>query len=307
MVAFSQTPWSRYGVRCISLPARSHPSTNRVEQELAKLRSFDSSTFASIEAICSRLSGLVDLYTCVNEVLNLPLTQQALASHRREIWVQELVDGSVRFLDICDNTRDAVLVMKESIRELQSAIRRSKYEDSGIDNTIAAYICLRKRIRHESLKKSLASLRQMDYTLGASPPLQLENEVTAAVIRILREASSVTSSVFNSLLWFLAVPVQWRSKPSRWALVSRLVQKGAMRRNNKTERMNELENLEMAIEKLRFGSWSRDAEGKEKIEGIVRERLLGLDSSIEKIERGTEGLFRELIHTRVSLLNIITE
>lgn len=307
MVTFSQTPWSRYRARCISLPARSHPSTIRVEEELAKLRSSDPSSFSSIEAICSSLSGLVELYRCINEVLNLPLAQQALASHRREIWVQELVDDSVRFLDICDNTRDTVLLIKESIRELQSAIRRSKYEDSGIENSIAAYICLRKRIKHESLKKSLASLRQMDCTTGASPPLQLENEVTAAVIRVLREASSVTSSIFNSLLSFLAVPVQWRSKPSRWTLVSRLVQKGAISRNNQTERMNELENLEIAMEELRFGSSSRDTEAKEKIEGIVRERLMGLDSSIERIERGTEGLFRELIHTRVSLLNIITE
>lgn len=306
MVAFSQTPWSRYRVRCISLPARSHPSTIRVEQELAKLRSLDSSSFSGIDAICSSLSGLVELYRCINEVLNLPLAQQALASHRREIWVQELVDGSVRFLDICDNTRDAVLVIKESIRELQSAIRRSKYEDSGVENSIAAYICSRKRIKHESLKKSLASLRQMD-NAGASPPIQLENEVTVAVIRVLREASSVTTSIFNSLLSFLAVPVHWRPKPSRWTLVSRLVQKGAITRNNQTERINELEKLDMAMDGLHLGSLSRDAEAKEKIQSVVRERLQGLDWSIERIERGTEGLFRELIHTRVSLLNIISQ
>lgn len=310
MVAFSQTPWSRYRVRCISLPARSHPSTIRVEQELSKLKSLDSSSSSSssIEAICSSLSGLVELYTCINEVLSLPLAQQALASHRREIWVQELVDGSVRFLDICDNTRNAVLVIKESIRELQSAIRRSKYEDSGVENSMAAYICSRKRIKHESLKKSFASLRQLDYTAGASPPLQLENELTAAVIRVLREASSVTSSIFNSLLSFLAVPVHWRPKPSRWTLVSRLVQKGAIiRSNNQTEGTNELENLDMAMEEIQLGSLNKDGETKEKIQSIVREKLLGLDSNIERIEHGTEGLFRELIHTRVSLLNIISQ
>lgn len=295
-------------MRCISLPARSHPSTIRVEQQLAKLKSSDASSLSSFEAICSSLSGLVELYRFINEVLNLPLAQQALASHRREIWVQELVDGSVRLLDICDNTRDAVLVMKESIRELQSAIRRSKYEDSGVENTIAAYNCSRKRIKHESLKKSFASLREMDInTAGAFPPLQLENEVTAAVIRVLREASSVTTSIFNSLLSFLAVPVHWRPKPSRWTLVSRLVHKGAITRNNQTDRMNELENLDAALDGLQLRSSSTDAEAKEKIQSVVRERLMGLDSSIERIERGTEGLFRELIHTRVSLLNIISQ
>ncbi|XP_023517384.1 uncharacterized protein LOC111781164 [Cucurbita pepo subsp. pepo] len=307
MVAFSQTPWSRYRVRSISLPARSHPSTIRVEQQLAKLRSLDSSSFSSIEAICSSLSGLVELYRCINEVLNLPLPQQALAVLRGEIWVQELVDNSVRFLDICDNTRDAILVIKESIRDLQSAIRRSKYEDSGVENSITSYICSRKRIKHESLKKSITSLRQTDYTAGASPPLQIENEVTAAVIRVLREASSVTSSIFNSLLSFLAVPMNRRPKPSRWTLVSRLVQKGAITRNNHTERINELVNLDMAIDRLQLESLNRDGEAKEKIQSMIRERLQGLDWSIERIERGTEGLFRELIHTRVCLLNILSQ
>src|ERR1044072_1283909 len=104
MATFSPKSSSRYGVRSISLPTRSHPSTARVEEELNKLKSCTSSS-SRVETICYGLSGLVELYKCIEDLLKLPLTQQALSQHKNDKWLNELLDSPVRFLDQLGKTR----------------------------------------------------------------------------------------------------------------------------------------------------------------------------------------------------------
>ncbi|XVF62266.1 hypothetical protein PTKIN_Ptkin08bG0203600 [Pterospermum kingtungense] len=67
---------SKYHVRSISLPSRSHPSTLRVEDELNRFKTWESSSSSSStsEWICAGLSGLEDLYQCMDELLNMAST-----------------------------------------------------------------------------------------------------------------------------------------------------------------------------------------------------------------------------------------
>ncbi|KAH0973174.1 hypothetical protein GBA52_025330 [Prunus armeniaca] len=150
MASFSPKPSKRYNVRSISLPVRSHPSTLRTEEELNKLKAWEATTTTTSEAkadsICKGLFGLKDLYICIEDLLQLPMTQQALALHQNERWVEELLDGSVKYLDVCGNTRDAILAMKESVRDLQSALRRRKVGgDSCLEDNLGSYTCIRKK------------------------------------------------------------------------------------------------------------------------------------------------------------------
>ncbi|KAI4314628.1 hypothetical protein L6164_027516 [Bauhinia variegata] len=301
MPTFSPKNSTRYGIRSISLPARSHPSTVRTEEELNKLRSWEASSSSKVETICAGLSGLVDLYKCIEDLLKLPLTQQALAQHQDEKWVDELLDCSVRFLDVLGNTRDAILLLKGNVGELQSGVRRRKIGDSGIENHVSAYLSLRKVVRKECTK-SMLLLKQTEASFDASPPLDLNDHVSA-VVRVLREASLVTSSVFQSLLQFLSSPLL-KSKLSKWAFVSRLVQKGVLVRNNQQESVNELEKVDFALNTLVMNDSSKDVE-VEKIQSAER-RLQGLVGGIEGIENELECLFRHLINTRVSFLNIFS-
>ncbi|KAB1201753.1 hypothetical protein CJ030_MR8G007414 [Morella rubra] len=304
IAAFSPKPSKRYSVRSISLPARSHPSTLRVEEELNKFKSWEASTSSfKVETICVGLSFVVELYRRLGDLLNLPLTQQTLGQVQLQKWINELLESSLRYLDVCGNTRDAILSFRESLRELQSALRRRKVGDFSVESIVTAYTCSRRKLKKD-IVKSLASLKPMDNPLGSSLSLDL-NDHLSALFRVLTETSWVTVSIFHSLLLFLSVPVL-TPKPSRWSLVSKLVQKGALaRKDDKQGSMNELESVDIALGNLLMQNSSKEIE-TQKIQS-AHLRLDALDISMEGLEKVLEGLFRHLIQTRVFLLNIISQ
>ncbi|KAK7360279.1 hypothetical protein VNO77_02262 [Canavalia gladiata] len=301
MATFSPKHSSKYGVRSISLPTRSHPSTVGIEEELSKFRSREASSTSKVETICCGLSGLVELYKCIEDLLKLPLTQQALCQHQNEKWVNDLLDCPVRFLDLLAKTRDSILSMKASFEELQSALRRRKVGDLDMESYLSTYWSLRRKMRKECTK-SLLLLKQIDYSFGASILLDL-NDHLSAVVRVLREASLITSSIFQSLVVFLASPVL-KSKPNKWAFVSRLMQKGVFACNNQQENINELEKVDFALNSLIIDNLSKDVE-TEKIQSALG-RLEALVAAIEEFENGLECLFKRLISTRMSFLNIFS-
>lgn len=304
MATFSPKHSSKYGVRSISLPTRSHPSTVRVEEELSKLKSLEaSSSTPKVETICCGLSGLAELYKCIEDLLKLPLTQQALGQHQNEKWVNELLDCPVGFLDLLGKTRDSILLMKESVGELQSALRRKRVGDSDRESYLSTYWRLRRNMRKESTKSMLLLKQMENESFVASPNLDL-SEHLSAVVRVLREASLITSSIFESLVVFLSSPIL-KLKPNKWAfVVSRLMQKGLFAYNNHQENINELEKVDFALNSLIVDNLSKDAEA-EKIQS-AHGRLEALVVAIEEIESGLECLFKRLINTRVSFLNIFS-
>ncbi|XP_042507040.1 uncharacterized protein LOC122083344 [Macadamia integrifolia] len=131
---------SRHG-RSISLPSRSHPLTLQVEQQLNRVRASE----ATSSSISCNLGGLQDLYDCVADLLHLPLTQQTLALERGEKWVNEVLNGSLRLLDVCGTARDVLSQKKECVTYLQSSLRRIRGE-SGLANQVEAYKMSRKKV-----------------------------------------------------------------------------------------------------------------------------------------------------------------
>ncbi|KAK7258134.1 hypothetical protein RIF29_32614 [Crotalaria pallida] len=314
---------SHYGIRSISLPTRSHPSTAKIEEELNKLKSWDWEASSSptpsskVETISYALSGLADLYKCVEDLLKLPLTQQALLGlhHQNEKWVDdELLDCPVRFLDILGQTRDAIMSMKGGVRELQSALRRRKVGDLGMESHISSYWSLRRKMRKECTK-SLLLLKQIDESFGAFTPLDLDHHLSS-VVRVLREASLITTSIFQSLVVFLSPPIfksrhnNSSSYSSKWAFVSRVMQKGLLVCNNQQENINELEKVDLALSRMVMdnnnnnNNPSKDLEA-EKIQAAHKE-LEAVVVVIEGLENGLDCLFKHLINTRVSFLNILS-
>ncbi|XVF15995.1 hypothetical protein REPUB_Repub09cG0204100 [Reevesia pubescens] len=284
----------KYHVRSISLPSRSHPTTLRIEDELNRLKTWEVSALSSTsESICADLSGLEDLYQCMDDLLNMASTQEVLSQHQHEKCIEELLDGSLRLLDNCGIARDTMFQIKEHVHALQSALRRRK-GDSSIENNIIKYTHLRKGMKKQG-KKLITELKQMDNKLGASPLLDQDHHFSA-VIRALREVNVMNASIFQSIFSFLSAPVS--SKQTRWSLVSKLMHKGVISCEEKQENVNELESVDAAL--------CRHTSDVEKMQ-IAHKRLEALESSIECLENRLERVFRHLIKARTSLLNIISQ
>ncbi|GFZ09428.1 hypothetical protein Acr_21g0000270 [Actinidia rufa] len=229
-----------YHSRSISLPCRSHPCTARIEEELNKLKSWEASSTPNGERICDALSRLEELYVCVDDLLKLNLTQQALSVHQHEEWVDGLLDGSLRLIDVCGVLRDVMSQIKERVRDLQSTLRRRK-NDSSTKISIAKFDSFRKNIKKDA-KKLIATMKQIEKRIGGSPLLGLDHHISS-VIRVLREVVVATTSIFRLLLLFLSVP-------TKRSLVSRLLHTERHEGDRKLFAQNRLEYLETSIEAL---------------------------------------------------------
>ncbi|KAI3712796.1 hypothetical protein L1987_71361 [Smallanthus sonchifolius] len=255
----SLTSKNRRAIRSISLPTRSHPTTLQVKEELANFKTWETSISCVPDAqtICSGVTILDRLHTCVDNLLSLSLTQQALSHHQYQKLVDELRDRSMMLLDICGSVRDVVSHVKGHVRDVQSALRRRK-NDFIIETSF-----LKKLMK--DVKRGVADLKHLDYTYG-SKPLNIDPHLSS-VTRVLRDVSEISISFFGMLLSFFSVSIS-KSKATKWSMITKFIQKGS---------------------------------GSNDQQQICVEAL---DCSIEGIENGLECMFRKLIKTRASLLNI---
>nr|XP_016471145.1 PREDICTED: uncharacterized protein LOC107793337 [Nicotiana tabacum] len=115
-----------YHIRSISLLGRSHPNTQRVEEELNKLKTLDTTVAPAAETICSALFDLEMLHKCMDDLLNLPQTLKSLSKYQNGKWIEDLLEKSVRIIDVCGTARDLVSRSKESVRDLQSALSQEE-------------------------------------------------------------------------------------------------------------------------------------------------------------------------------------
>ncbi|GLT43004.1 hypothetical protein SLA2020_169810 [Shorea laevis] len=101
-----------YHVRSNSLPSRSHPFASDIDEHLSGQRSSEAASTSS--SISHKLNGLQDLHDCVDDFLQLPLTQESFSQQKNRKWVDELLDGSLQILDLCSPAKDFVMQAKEN-------------------------------------------------------------------------------------------------------------------------------------------------------------------------------------------------
>ncbi|OVA11240.1 Protein of unknown function DUF241 [Macleaya cordata] len=296
-------------VRSISLPTRSHPEFYRIDEDLKKVQTWESmaasTTPLKANTIQIGLVGLAELYNSFEDVLSLPLTKQALANnHQNKELVDEILDGSVRLLDIISTVKDILASMKEQVQDLQSAIRR-KSSAGEINNKVGAYICFRKKVKKD-ISKCIVALKRMG-NLYCEPSPSLEQDHLSMVVRLLSEVRVITISIFQHLLSFISASKPMKARNGRWALISKLMHKGRVACEGEHEStMSEVEIVDVAI----FDAISA---GKASSKDTEMEKLQAAQKWLEKLENGIEGLeaeseftFRRLIQSRVSLLNIFS-
>ena len=288
---------NKFHVRSNSFPSGSHPNISRVEEELNKLKTWEATSTSTSKSIGTGLSLLSDLYIILEDLLNMASTQKLISNHQGEKYMEELMDGSVRVLDMCDITRDTLLQIKENVQALHSALRRRK-GDSSIERVVVEYNSFSKKMKRNA-KKLITTLKQMESKFGISPLLDQDQQLSA-LTRVLRDVIVMNMSVFQSLLAFLAVPAP-KSKGTKWLLLAKLMHKGVITCEENTENSNELQCVEASLSSL-----LREGINVARMEA-AHERLEALENSIESIENGLERLFRGMVKTRACLLNIMTQ
>ncbi|AET03677.1 hypothetical protein MtrunA17_Chr8g0370901 [Medicago truncatula] len=285
----------KYHVRSISLPSRSHPSTIRVDEELNKLKTWEgTSTSCSIHI---GLSLIDELYISLDDLLNMASTQQVISHHRGEKCIEEVLDSSMRILDICGITRDTILQIKENVQALHSCLRRRK-GDSSVEISVTQYKFFTKKMK-KNVNKLITSLKQMDSKFGMSSILELDQHLYS-LIRVFKEVIAMNLSIFQIILSFLTMSSS-KSKTTKWKFVAKMMHKGVITCEDNSDNVNEFLCVEATLSTL----LSEGTNGENM--QAAHERLEALEKVIESIENGLENLFRRLIKSRTSLLNIISQ
>ncbi|KAL6209164.1 hypothetical protein ACLB2K_020107 [Fragaria x ananassa] len=300
--ASPSNPKANYHIRSISLPSKPHPLFQQCEDYLLRIIASSDATTSSSSAISNKLSGLLDLHNCVNDLFQLPLTQEAFVRERNEKWVDELLDSSLRLLDVCTAAKDALIHTKECAREIQSTMRRRRGGQTGFTNEVKKYFASRKVVK-KAICKALVTLKSCEKKSMPSFSSSNKDTVAVALVSILREVEAVSLTVFESLLSFISGS-KAQSKMRGWSFVSKLMLNKRVACDEEKSEVNEFADVDAALSCLVGQETSKS--DNISCSDNVQSDLQQLESCSQDLEEGLECLFRRLIKNRVSLLNTLS-
>ncbi|XP_057981175.1 uncharacterized protein LOC131166606 [Malania oleifera] len=299
MAASPLNPKANYHVRSISLPSRPHPLNLQFEEHLCRLRACEGTSSSTLPSICEKIGVLVDLFDCAHDLLLLPhIQQQTSAQECHKQFADNALDGSLRLLDVCGTAKDVLLQTKESTQELQSILRRRRGGEFGLADEIGVYFTFGEK-RKRGIQKYLRKLKGVENKCSFSP-MDSSHDIVA-IASMFTDLEAVTFSVFESLLSYIS-GLKVKSRLRGWSLVSRLMHRKHTACEEEASDTSEFEKVALALRALiscKGGKYiSQHVEN-------VQKRLGKLESRVQDLEEGLDCLFRSLIRTRVSLLNIL--
>ncbi|KAJ8425558.1 hypothetical protein Cgig2_027534 [Carnegiea gigantea] len=301
MVGSSNELNTGHQVRSFSLPSKSNLINKRIEEELEKLRIKEASSTRPAEKVSLGLSGLADLYLCINQNLSLPLTQQAVSMRKHKKCVSELLKVCSNLLNFGSTTKEIVLQQKmltaDLLSELSTRNAGSTSTSTNYESKMASYISSRKEVikRAKGLTQSLNQQVNLD-SFGSSSLFQKDNHQLSAVIKALTCVNIINASVYESLLLFLSSPV---SKPTFGFLVSKLIQKSTSKSIRHTKSGNELTDADIALQSLRSGF------NGDKVQSVQQrlDDLIIMIQGIEIVPQRDKGPLKSKLCSDKQLLN----
>ncbi|KAF2322640.1 hypothetical protein GH714_026384 [Hevea brasiliensis] len=204
---------------------------SQLDDHICILRAFEATSTSSM-SISHKLDGLQDFHEFVDKLLLLPLTQGGLAQENNHKCVDELLNGSLRLLNVCNSakdallqikeyTLDALLQIKEYTLELQSTFRRRQGGDNGLAIKFRKYLTSRK-MANKTIKKALTNLK---------------------------ERFKQSLCLLKYFLFFIFGP-KAQPKPSHWSLVSKLILHKRIASKEEEMEENEFAMADAALESL---------------------------------------------------------
>ncbi|KAH7833334.1 hypothetical protein Vadar_005231 [Vaccinium darrowii] len=277
---------SGYHSRSSSLPCRPHPLIPQVDGHLCRLKSSEA-TSSSISSQAQRLVVLEELYEYLDDSLALPNTQQIFSQQCHEKWVEVALDGYLGLLDLCAFAKDISSQTKQDLQGLLLTLRRRR---DG--NELGGYLNSRKTVKKE-IQRSLKNLKSLKSKQTISE-MHKDHE-TVAIATLLKDVEVATLAMFESLFSYMS-GTKVKSRRSGFSLV-------LSKPKDEETNTNEFEKVDGALNALKGHKTSR-FDGTMQMEE-VQNQLQKMELSIQDLEQGLECLFRRLIRTRVSLLNIL--
>ncbi|GAB4853074.1 hypothetical protein Ancab_017259 [Ancistrocladus abbreviatus] len=288
-MAASQNTTTPYHSRSISLPSRPHPLIPQFDEQLSRLRSSEAASTSST-SISYKVDGLKELYNFVDEVLQLHLHQQTLRQHPEAKWIDVLLDGSLKLLNICSIARDVLSLTKKNVQDIQSVISRRCIGELSITREVVDYIHTRKKVKKTS-KKCLKVIKSM----------QSKNDGSMAIVCMLSDVEATTAEIFESLLCHIA-GLKTQLKKSSWSIVPKLMRASTVYGQEETALS------EFGVADSVLNSLARQTK-KTGINVVradqLRSQITQIESAVQDLDEQLESLFRFMVKTRATLLNIL--
>lgn len=290
-----------YHVRSASLPCvRSHPLIPQLRDEIAELRAWERARSGpgsgSLVDGLARLKGVLD---SLDDVLQLPLTQDSLSTKTNV--VEKLLEDFLRFVDVYGIFRASMLGLKQEVSAAQVALRRKD------DSKLCLFIKVQKKIASE-VGKLISAFGPVPEQLPVSPAVVVVSDYDDELDHVIRDVHRITASVSEAV--FGSVSGLPGRKPT-WASF------GLGRKVRKEEQGRMIEafqkvigGVESLLELRKNNKGDKKKNNSCNEEEVMRVGVLKgmqeLEDCIGEMEKESERVFRSLISTRVSLLNILT-
>uniref|UniRef100_A0ACD5V3L5 Uncharacterized protein n=1 Tax=Avena sativa TaxID=4498 RepID=A0ACD5V3L5_AVESA len=305
-----------YRVRSASLPCRFHPLVLQLDDDVAALRlvigvgyspSCSNAPPQSASAVSAAASQIVRVLTSLSELLHHPQAQDPLRrlATSSSPLAERLLDDYLRLADAHGSFREALVALAALQGETRAALRRAGRDLPRLAAAARAVASKAPAALPEDIQPETAALvaAVADSTIAVasasaavfSGVSALSNAAAAARVEVASTPCWITASsdaprTSHQRVWWVADLVRWMSRAKRRSAGK---QSGAHDDDASTSSTLQLR-----------------PEARMKPEERARKAALELHDNLERciasVDSSGEKVFRALVNTRVSLLNILS-
>ncbi|XP_031495733.1 uncharacterized protein LOC116261220 [Nymphaea colorata] len=268
-------------VRSTSLPCRAHPDLALVKDQMHKITAWIIKKDSTFNNLLSGLRMLKSLYDTMDDFLQLPQTQEVVSHNER--WANLLLDDLLKFLEVFGVVGTVLSSLKE--HHLSTLISLRRRDSTNMEANAQSFIGHRKKANKE-MTKLITVLKSMIKPSAAEISRE-EVEILAIFNDVKALTVSIAISIVSGLCWTpRRVFGKWVGLPKR-----------------RIESIKEIADADSVLDcVLRCRGRLDDETSKMALESMV-----ALEDCLNGLEHGNESIFRGLINTRVSILNILTQ